>query len=86
MRHLVMAPNWRPVGSSYLFNLLDKIILDNPATQFLLRHAFGSGLLKPKSRSLGIVLVLVVVLVLDAMGFCTEKRARFSCNYFAPLV
>src|SRR5260221_4442785 len=40
--HLVMAPNWPPVRSSYLFNLLDKIILDNPATQFLLRHAFRS--------------------------------------------
>jgi hypothetical protein len=46
--HLVMAPNWRPVRSSYLFNLLDKIILDNPATQFLLRHAFRSRLLKLK--------------------------------------
>jgi hypothetical protein len=46
--HLVMAPNWRPVRSSYLFNLLDKIILDNRATQFLLRHAFRSGLLKLK--------------------------------------
>ena len=46
--HLVMAPNRRPVRSSYVFNLLDKIILDNPATQFLLRHAFRSGLLKLK--------------------------------------
>jgi hypothetical protein len=46
--HLVMAPNWRPVRSSYLFNLLDKIILDNPATQFLLRRALRSGLLKLK--------------------------------------
>jgi hypothetical protein len=46
--HLVMAPNRRPVRSSYLFNLVDKIILDNPATQFLLRHAFRSGLLKLK--------------------------------------
>jgi hypothetical protein len=46
--HLVMAPNRRPVRSSYLFNLLDKIILDNPATQFLLRYAFRSGLLKLK--------------------------------------
>jgi hypothetical protein len=46
--HLVMSPNRRPVRSSYLLNLLDKIILDNPATQFLLRHAFRSGLLKLK--------------------------------------
>ena len=50
--HLVMAPNWRPVRSSYLFNLLDKIILDNPATQFLLRHAFRLGLLKLKQMQL----------------------------------
>jgi hypothetical protein len=46
--HLIMAPNRRPIRSSYLFNLFDKIILDNPATQFLLRHAFSSGLLKLK--------------------------------------
>jgi len=46
--HLVMAPNRRPVRSSYFFNLLDKIILDNQATQFLLRHASGLGLLKLK--------------------------------------
>ena len=44
--HLIMAPNRRPVRSSYLFNLLDKIVLNNPATQFLLRQAFRSGLLK----------------------------------------
>jgi len=46
--HLVMAPNWRPIRSSYLFNLLDKIVLNNPATQLLLRHAFRLGLLKLK--------------------------------------
>jgi SAM-dependent methyltransferase len=32
---------------------------------------------------LKIVLVLVVVLVLDALGFSSEKRG--SCNYFLPL-
>ncbi len=46
--HLIMAPNVRSVRSSYLFNLLDKIILDNPATQFLLRRAVKSALLKFK--------------------------------------
>jgi hypothetical protein len=46
--HLLMAPNRRPVRSSYFFNLLDKIILDNPPTQFLLRSAFRSRLLKLK--------------------------------------
>ena len=50
--HLVMAPNWRPIRSSYLFNLFDKIILNNPATQFWLRHAFRSGLLKLKQIAL----------------------------------
>ena len=44
--HLVMAHNRRPVRSSYFFNLVDKIILDNGATQFLLRHRFRSGVLK----------------------------------------
>jgi len=43
---LVMAPNVRSIRSSYLFNLIDKIILDNPVTQFLLRKAYRSGLLK----------------------------------------
>jgi hypothetical protein len=46
--HLVMAPNRRPVRSSYLFNLVDKIILNNPLTQFLLRLGFRSGLLQLK--------------------------------------
>jgi hypothetical protein len=46
--HLIMAPNRRPVRSAYFFNLLDKIILDNPVTQYLLRHAFRWGLLKFK--------------------------------------
>ena len=44
--HLVMAHNRRPVRSSYFFNLVDKIILDNGATQFLLRHGFRSGVLR----------------------------------------
>jgi len=34
---------------------------------------------------LGIVLVLVVVLVLDSVGFRTWKRARFSRNNLVPL-
>jgi hypothetical protein len=35
-----------PVRSSYFLNLVDKIILDNGATQFLLRPGFRSGVLK----------------------------------------
>lgn len=46
--HLVMAPNCRPVRSSYLLNLVDKIVLNNPITQFLLGQAFRRGLLKLK--------------------------------------
>ena len=49
--HLVMAPNWRPVRSSYLLNLVDKIVLNNPLTQFLLRQAFRRGLLKTQADS-----------------------------------
>jgi hypothetical protein len=49
---LVMAPNVRPIRSSYLFNLIDKIILDNPVTQFFLRKAYRSGLLKLKQISM----------------------------------
>ena len=44
--HLVMAPNRRPVRSFYVFNLFDKLLLDNPVTQFLLRRALKAGLLK----------------------------------------
>jgi hypothetical protein len=45
---LVMVPNVRPIRSSYLFNLIDKIILDNPVTQTFLRTAYRSGLLHLK--------------------------------------
>jgi hypothetical protein len=38
--HLIMLPNTRPVRSNYLFNLLDKIILDNPLTQWFLRLGY----------------------------------------------
>lgn len=46
--HLVMWPNRRPIRSWYFFNLLDKILLDNPATQLVLRSGFKSGWLNPK--------------------------------------
>jgi hypothetical protein len=46
--HLVMVPNMRPIRSSYLLNLIDKIILDNPVTLLFLRRGFRSGLLKLK--------------------------------------
>src|SRR5260370_36305363 len=45
---LVMAPNVRAMRTSYLFNLIDKIILDNPVTQMFLRRAYRLGLLKLK--------------------------------------
>ena len=32
-----------------------------------------------------IVLVLIVVLILDLLGFCAEKRADLLGNYFVPL-
>jgi hypothetical protein len=44
--HLVMAPNLRGVRPSYLLNILDKLVIDNRLTQFLLKRLFLSGLLK----------------------------------------
>jgi hypothetical protein len=41
--HLVMAPNWRKLRSSYILNMLDKVLLDNRITQSLLRYAFNTG-------------------------------------------
>jgi hypothetical protein len=38
--HLIMLPNTRKVRSNYLFNLLDKVILDNPLTQRFLRLGY----------------------------------------------
>lgn len=46
--HLVMAPNLRRVRPSYVLNLLDKLVIDNRLTQFLLRRLFMAGLLKLK--------------------------------------
>lgn len=42
---LVIAPNTRPLRNSYMRNLLDKLIVDNPLTQRILRrmHAGGSA-------------------------------------------
>jgi hypothetical protein len=41
--HLVMAPNWRRLRSSYMLNMLDKLLLDNRLTQTVLRYAFKTG-------------------------------------------
>jgi hypothetical protein len=49
-------------------------------------ECFRGDRIKAKFRSLGIVLVLVVVLVLGASTFCAGKDYRLSCNYFVPLV
>ena len=49
---LVIAPNVRPIRSSYLFNLIDKIILDNSVTQFFLRTVYRRDLLKLQQISM----------------------------------
>jgi hypothetical protein len=41
--HLVMMPNVRRVRSNYLFNVMDKILLDNRLTQNMLRWAYEHG-------------------------------------------
>jgi hypothetical protein len=43
---LVMAPNIRPIRSSYVWNLQDKIFIDNRLTQFALRRLYQTGVLK----------------------------------------
>jgi hypothetical protein len=46
--HLVMAPNLRNVRPFYIFNLIDKLLLDNPLTQRLLKIALERRLIKFK--------------------------------------
>jgi len=45
---LIMFPNTRPVRKTYLGNLVDKVLLDNPLTQKFLRKGILSGRLKPE--------------------------------------
>ena len=44
---LLMYPNTRAIRSNYLLNAIDKVILDNPLTQRLLRTRVGAKHLKP---------------------------------------
>ncbi len=46
--HLIMFPNTRPVRKTYLGNLIDKLLLDNPLTQNRLRKDVLSGRLTPE--------------------------------------
>jgi hypothetical protein len=43
----IMFPNTRPVRSRYIFNVLDKIILDNRVSQFILTTLTKRGWLSP---------------------------------------
>jgi hypothetical protein len=45
---LILFPNTRPVRKTYLGNLVDKILLDNPLTQMLLRKGVQSGRMRPE--------------------------------------
>ncbi len=44
---LLMFPNTRRIRSAYLFNAADKVLLDNPLTQTLLRTSIERKALKP---------------------------------------
>lgn len=44
---LLMFPNVRPVRSSYVGNLLDKLLLDNKLTQILLKRGVLANILHP---------------------------------------
>lgn len=43
---LLMLPNTRDIRSSYARNVVDKVILDNPLSQFVLRAMTKAGLLR----------------------------------------
>ncbi|MCR6658213.1 MAG: hypothetical protein NVV72_02285 [Asticcacaulis sp.] len=45
---LILFPNTRPIRKTYLGNLIDKILLDNALTQFLLRKGVQTGRIKPE--------------------------------------
>jgi hypothetical protein len=42
--HLVMVPNFRPVRSTYIRNAVDKLLLDNKLTQWIMGAGFRRGL------------------------------------------
>ncbi|MDC7675913.1 hypothetical protein [Asticcacaulis machinosus] len=44
---LIMFPNRRKIRRNYVHNLIDKVLLDNPASQWALRFGVRSGWLKP---------------------------------------
>ncbi len=44
---LLMYPNTRQIRGSYLTNAVDKVLLDNPATQWMLRTRVDASVLKP---------------------------------------
>lgn len=44
---LLMYPNTRAIRSNYLMNAVDKVLLDNPLTQKILRNRIGAKHLKP---------------------------------------
>jgi hypothetical protein len=50
--NLVIAPNLRTIRSGYLHNLMDKIIVESPVTEFVLSQLYQSGVLKLKQVEL----------------------------------
>jgi hypothetical protein len=44
--HLIMSPNLRNIRRWYVLNLVDKLLIDNKLTQFLLKQLFRLGVLK----------------------------------------
>ena len=45
---LLMYPNTRQIRKKYVANAVDKLLLDNPASQWLLRSRVNASVLKPK--------------------------------------
>lgn len=81
--HLVIAPNLRTVHESYLRNLLDKAIVDNPLTQFALRTFHRAGLLKLKRIELnpGDLYVILGYRTLHANEPCDIENIRSTALF-----
>ena len=48
-----MFPNTRRVRSRYIWNVIDKVLLDNPVSQWTLRVIARSGLIEMGTNSYG---------------------------------
>jgi hypothetical protein len=80
---LVIAPNLRRVRPLYLLNLVDKLIIDNRLTQFLLRKwlARGAAMFRRIEMVPGGLYVFWGYRTLHANEACDPKEIRSTAVY-----